>query len=887
MTTLAAPVAASRRVPALAVERACAGIAPSWPLDRAIAVNPLHGRIARPFERVAADLAATTGSRFLPSRALVCELWRQGAFRREHLVAALRDEGLGLGDDALLEQVDELVGALSDESPVQPRLPLLSDFADDRRSATVRPWSQEIVEQIAAFLAAWFDQGGAGAALDRSGGLYRAWRQALAADQSLPGRLGGSLLRERLDRLPADAEAAIEHAAERLGLDAALLVRVDYLGALLATVRGFASVCAHRRFEARLRGGDDPALVELLAVRASWEVLLLDTLGLHEVLPRFRRKLADHAERLRLAYEGQREDRLFLRAIELASQSDLLRRLRGAALADGPTPSTQPAVATEVAAVFCIDVRSERLRRALERRSGGAVATHGFAGFFGLPIAATTLGTEAARPRLPGLFAPALAAAEVGCDHAHTVTAAERRSERLSWWRSWTAFRSGPGSSFAYVEACGLWSLASLLGELCVPRPSERIEQRGLAAAERRLLRPGWGGAAAPSLAQRTELAARALRGMGLVRDLPPLVVFVGHGSSSRNNAHAATLDCGACGGHSGETNARLLAITLADPQVRSALREHGIVVPAGTRFVAALHDTTTDEVQLFDDDVDFAGGGHGDPRCARLRGWLASAGDAVRAERAPSLGLGDRRDQPQALLAALRRRAGDWGQVRPEWGLADNAAIVFAPRERTRGVDLGGRVFLHDYHANDDGDGSLLTQLLSAPMQVASWINLQYYASVVDPRTFGAGNKRLHDVVAGGIGVCEGRGGDLRIGLPLQSVHDGQRFRHTPVRLLVFVAADEARIDGALAASAPARQLVENGWLHLFRLAADGSCWQRQRAGGWVPACEVPNAAPQRDVPIPPTTPSSTGARDRVRGMLGTMLALAAAVLLREWTSG
>lgn len=877
MTTLDAPVAARCRVPALAIERACAGIAPAWPLDRAIAVNPLHGRIARPFERVAADLEATTGSRFLPPRSLSRELWRQGRFRREHLAAALREEGR-CGDAARIEEsVDELVAAMADESPDPSRLPLLADFADDRRPATLRPWSLEIVEQVATFLTAWFDSGEAGRGFDRSLGLYGAWRAAVAADQSLPGRLGGPVLRERLALLPAAPLAAIEHVAERLGLDAALLLRVDYLGALLATVRGFASVCAFRRFQARLRGADDPALLELLAVRSSWEVLLLDTLGLHEVLPRFRRKLAEHGERVRATFDAQREDRLLLRAAELACQSDLLRRLAAAA-----TPSAETPVATEVAAVFCIDVRSERLRRALERASGGAVATHGFAGFFGLPIAATALGTEASRPRLPGLLAPTLHAGEVGFDVAHTVQAAERRRDRLSWWRSWSAFRSGPGSAFAYVETCGLWSLASLLGELLLPQPSERAEHAGLPPAERRLLRPSWGGANAPSLAQRIELAARALRGMGLARELPPLVVFVGHGSSNRNNAHAATLDCGACGGHSGEANARLLAITLDDPQVRRGLAEHGIVVPVTTRFVAALHDTTTDDVQLFDGDVD----GHGDSRCARLRTWLASASDAVRGERAPSLGLAELRDRPAALRAALQRRAADWGQVRPEWGLADNAALVFAPRERTRGADLEGRVFLHDYHADTDADGSLLTQLLSAPMQVASWINLQYYASVVDPRSFGAGNKRLHDVVAGGLGVCEGRGGDLRIGLPLQSVHDGRRFRHTPVRLSVFVAAEERQLEAALAASEPARQLVENGWLHLFRLAADGRCLRRQVGGGYVPALPVPASAdvPQHDVPLPPLPRADELGSARLRGMLGTMLALFAAVLLQSW---
>ncbi len=63
----------------------------------------------------------------------------------------------------------------------------------------------------------------------------------------------------------------------------------------------------------------------------------------------------------------------------------------------------------------------------------------------------------------------------------------------------------------------------------------------------------------------------------------------------------------------------------------------------------------------------------------------------------------------------------------------------------------------------------------MTAPMVVTNWINLQYHASTVDNRRYGSGNKVLHNVVGGRLGVFEGNGGDLRIGLPLQSLHDGQ----------------------------------------------------------------------------------------------------------------
>ena len=163
---------------------------------------------------------------------------------------------------------------------------------------------------------------------------------------------------------------------------------------------------------------------------------------------------------------------------------------------------------------------------------------------------------------------------------------------------------------------------------------------------------------------------------MGLKTGLAPLVLLVGHGSQNRNNPQRAGLDCGACCGQTGEVNARALAALLNDDEVRAALAERQILVPASTWFVAALHNTTTDEVTLFD--TDLLPEGHR-AQVEEVTGQLAAAGLAARRERAPRLGLAALCDQPAKLTRAIKQRANDWAQTRPEWGLANNAAFIIA----------------------------------------------------------------------------------------------------------------------------------------------------------------------------------------------------------------
>jgi uncharacterized protein YbcC (UPF0753/DUF2309 family) len=134
----------------------------------------------------------------------------------------------------------------------------------------------------------------------------------------------------------------------------------------------------------------------------------------------------------------------------------------------------------------------------------------------------------------------------------------------------------------------------------------------------------------------------------------------------------------------------------------------------------------------------------------------------------------------------------------------------------------------------------------MTAPMVVASWINLQYFGSTTNNKAFGSGNKTLHNVV-GQIGVLEGNGGDLRVGLPMQSVHDGKRFVHEPLRLNVFIEVPEAAMEAVMAKHENVRALVENGWVCLHSLTEDGTIRRFRGAGDWREAVE----SEARDAPL------------------------------------
>ncbi|HSL56468.1 MAG TPA: putative inorganic carbon transporter subunit DabA [Acidimicrobiales bacterium] len=866
-------------------------VGPSWPLTGFVASNPLAALEGATFgEATATARALRPGRTHLPHDHFL-GLRERGRITDDHLLAALRHHLPGLDAHPAVALGTSTVPAIE-----AARLAVLEPPADTASSPPADPrcdpgrvgvdltWGEwldrvtgsdviaTIDRELALWLAVHVDTSQATWTLPgRDAGLWAAWRQ-------LDPR--GHELAER----PDDALVA---ALDGLGVADGQVV--DYLRRSLGQQPGWVAHVSWRADAPDEPGRHLPPadLVELLALRLTLEqravVAAADARGVDRHPAALVAALAPpdpdataplpHATAtapasppapppdgpaatatpvataaIALGVTDEVRRAVWLAAHERAVRDDLIARIRPV------TPSAERP-ASQVA--FCIDVRSEVLRRHLE--AVGEHETIGIAGFFGAAVRHQPLAGQGATDQCPVLVRPRADISERPVGDGDAAVTGRRRLGALTHVVHDT--KSGVTTPFAFVEVVGWLAMVELVARTAAPTRWDGWRRRATARlappAPTRLTIDAEGHLGlAPD--EQALLAETALRLVGLTEGHARLVVLCGHGSTTENNPYESALDCGACGGNPGGVNARLLAAVLNRPAVRVALAERGIAIPDDTWFVGGQHDTTTERVTLFDLD-DVPATHHGDVE--RLRVDLAEAGRRAAVERCrtlPGAPARARAGDGAAAAAHLVRRATDWAQTRPEWGLAGCAAFVIGPRSLTRGVDLGGRVFLHTYEADRDPDATALETILTAPLVVAEWISTQYYFSTVDDIAYGAGPKLVHNPLGGGVGVLLGPEGDLRIGLPRESVASGDGAVHEPVRLLAVVQAPLARVSAIVERNPVLQRLIGNGWIALVARSGDDDHWSQLDAHlRWVPwSQESADASPLVD--HHPTSPAA-----------------------------
>jgi len=816
-------------------------IPPVWPLEDFVAVNPFLGLTSHPFLKARRYLQMFSRCESL----MPLEYYRRrvddGHLTTQDITLALQElakDGLPVAElltaqdilDLLTPAAAESEGAETSQPPApasEQRTEMLSEIYD-RLFET--DWSSTFLDEVSRTCAAHYDTSQAvWQSPGKSLPLYQAWRSAALCDHRLE-ILGLQGWRQFISRLPHTPEAALETLLQRLEIEPH-----NWEATLLCTawsMPGWSSWVQYQTQQTECCGENSDDFAGLLAIRLACDAALSQAF-------RFVSRSSQpagftgNAAKYLLANDDSLARYILLRASEIRWRQAISSQLLASAettpdaVPNGSASVSNDSPATRATAqmVFCIDVRSERIRRNLESVSD-SVQTFGFAGFFGVPIEFVAMGEPAGSAQVPALLKPRFRVQEGirGADDQAHNQALTSRQLRRSLRKAWKGFQSSASGCFGFVEAVGALSGLTLLSKsLRSSRSLESHAHDGIERQHRQHKAPLLQGLAEQGVdaGDQAEIAASILKGIGITGDFARLVVLCGHGCSTANNPLQAGLNCGACGGHSGEPNARFAAALLNDPTVRAAVADHGIAIPDDVHFLAAVHNTTHDEITFFDvDEI---------PETHRadlrdLQNWSKAAAALTRTERLPSLNARDAND--------VFHLGQDWSEVRPEWGLAGNAAFIAAPRSLTRQANLDGRSFLHSYDHRTDEGYQVLEQIMTAPLVVAHWINMQYYASAVDNKHFGSGTKTIHNVV-GHFGVLSGNGGDLTTGLAWQSLHDGTELRHEPLRLLAVIAAPKSAIESVIGKHSLLDDLLTNDWLHLIAVE-DGALHRYSAATGW-----------------------------------------------------
>jgi hypothetical protein len=784
------------------IENAAEYVGPLWPLQTFNAANPLVGFEDQPFDRAVQQAEQLFGGHGYPSASVLRQAWGNGEIDPDVLTRRLAEHGITKRPDVLLDR-------------------MAADEPGEASSAADEPLDRVMTKWLAAFL----DQGQAAWPMpNREDGFYAAWRTVAPYDGDVPDV-------DRPSDLPDTLLGAFEEVLAAYPEEQWESIFAHHLAALPGWV-GFIKWRA-RRANTPWQEAHPITLADYLAVRLT----LADRMG-HAITPDRGDELpANGTDRPFLP-------RIWLRAWEETYRSNLLDDLRQArsSKADGTRPERPDAQL-----VFCIDTRSEVIRRHVEAQ--GDYETHGYAGFFGVPMQRQPYDSEERIKSCPPIVDP---------KHRIVERPAERHREqanRYDWWARLEragrgllkTLKSNVAAAFGFVEGSGGFFGGAMAARTLLPSGLFRLGQ----AVDRRL--PGPGVFCEPTVDREAAnpddreglpvglsheakvlYAEAAFRLMGWTDTFAPIVVFTGHGSQTPNNPYKSSLDCGACAGNPGGPNARVLATICNDTSVREALRERGIDVPDDTVFLAGQHNTTTDEIRLF---VDEDGPPVSPEALAQLRSDILWAGADATAERVETMNTSVDAGRSVASVREVERRAADWAETRPEWGLAGNAGFIVGPRALTRDLNLDGRCFLHSYDWSMDEDGTALENIMTGPLVVGEWINTQYYFSTVDNAAYGSGSKVTQNVV-GKVGVVQGNGGDLMTGLPLQSLRaDDEHVYHRPLRLTAVIHAPVERVDTIIERHVTLAQLFDNEWVHLTVMdpKQDGAFVRYEPGGEWA----------------------------------------------------
>lgn len=765
------------------IQTASQVIGKTWPLYSFVTSNPLSGFENKHFEKAMQDVKQTRGARVFPEARVYRKAYQEGEINEKELIDLLEANNLFESPEHYLLKLESL------------------------QETTNQNFNSKLDRVMVKWLMAFMDEGLAEWEMPfKEYGFYSSWSILATYDEDINVK--------SLSKLPKTAAEVLTKILMNFTDEEQLQIMEHHITAL----PGWTGYIKHREeTKSQWQQKYSITLQEYLAVRL-W-------LAKH-----YKITLLPNKNEEQIPDSNAKIQYLFLKAWEKSWQNKLISELQ-----NQTNSSSEVSKMPDAQMVFCIDTRSELIRRNVE--SKGNYETFGYAGFFGIAMDYENLEDGLSRKSCPPIVPSAYQVSEIAQENKeHHIAHYQKRIERMKFTNYFLKrMKNMLPSAFGYVEGSGVFYGVSLLSRTLFPaslyNPKRKNELSHENDSEPKICRSHKDeiGSLDIPLEEKTAIVKSAFDLMGW-NQFAPLVVFVGHGSHSANNPFASSLDCGACAASPGRHNARMLAKLANLPEIRDDLKQnHGINIPATTFFLGAEHNTTTDEIVLFDSALPDS---HRE-KLSNLNKGLQSAQETATQER---LGLS------KNSISAVHKKTNNWAETRPEWGLAKNAGFIVGPRSLTKNLNLQGHCFLQSYNWELDKNGKALEGIMQGPMVVTQWINNHYYFSTVDNETFGGGSKISHNIT-GKFGVVQGNGGDLKIGLPLQSVNEtDETLYHQPLRLSVLIQAPKENIQEILLKNDNLKSLLDNEWIYLLVMdpTSENSVSRYQKGMEWMHAAKA-----------------------------------------------
>ena len=776
-------------------KKASKQIAPCWDNRDYVAVNPFFGFKDTHISKTFQFLKEIYGKSIFPKKEFFLNQYNQGLIENSDIEFAINTFEMMKSDKSKnsLASIKKVITHLysTKNEKVEIKIKSISDFYDQDNKTAI---TEKISHEMSSWLSAYFDEGQAFWIIkSNKSNLFKWWKNLVIFDKPLKE------LKENFKNiilsLPDNRNEALFYLSniviEKFNFNEDQLS--NYFYRLLFSNLGWASFIKHFEFEFNRNEksknkNNNYALIDILLIRLTYDISLINYIKHKKINPSSE---TDNDTNL---------DLILLNASEHAYRKKIIHQIK----ANQKTHS----IKTKAQMVFCIDVRSEPIRRHIEGISN-QIQTFGFAGFFGLNINYQGLGHAKPDQHSPILLEPQKLIKEFSKDNEYKLVSKKRLFAQKHHFES--LIKNTSLSSFSFVETLGISFISHLINASFARKKTNiNLLDGGLNKRELDQVKLDLSDIA---LNEKIQLTTSILKNLSLTENFSKYIFIIGHGSESANNPYSSALECGACGGHHGGINSRILTNLLNDNEVRKGLVLNGISIPRQSIFIAGSHNTTTEEIHLELSDEQKT-----KKEIIKYVNIFQQASHNTRVEKSKYLPWCNSQESHDNLKSEFVNKSKDWSEVRPEWGLARNASFIIAPRKLTRLINFEGRSFLHDYDCKQDHDLSILETLMTAPMIVTNWINMQYYASTIDPIKFGAGNKTLNNVV-GLIGCIQGGQSDLLTGLTEQSVWYKGKYFHEPLRLQVLIQAEPNNIQKIIDKHKLLQDLIYNEWIKLISI--------------------------------------------------------------------